>query len=153
MAVATFPDYEGAIKAYDSLVQLRNMRDVSQKKEAMKFRPRNKENHIWYSAQYRPIYTQEAVADLNTVVKYLQKTTTIHWEDEWRKGDLKHWNDELVQHEVLDRAGIKTQVALLDQLREKGRLAFEKLKQEEKQAANATEAAGELSKDEKTTSV
>lgn len=144
MAVATFPDYEAAIKAYDSLVQLRNMRDISKKDEAMKYRPRNEDNHIWYSAQYRPIYTQEAVADLNTVVDHIQKLTTIHWEDEWRKGDLKHWNGDLVKHELLDRTGLKTPVALLDQLRIKGREAFQKLSMLENSQRQKEQSAAKL---------
>lgn len=152
MAVATFTDYEGAVKAFDSLVKLRNMRDISQKDEAMKYRPRNEDNHIWYSAQYRPIYTQEAVADLNTVIEHLQKETTIHWEDEWRKGDSKHWDSSLVKHELLDRTGLKTPVALLDQLRIKGREAFQNLSMQEnsikqreasKQAQSGAEEATE----------
>lgn len=157
MAVATFPEYEAAVKAYESLVQLRNMRDITDKDQAMQYRPRNEDNHIWYSSQYRPIYTQEAVTDLNTVIEHIQLKTTIHWEDEWRKGDSKHWNSELVKHEHLNRAGLRVQDALLDELRKKSREEFKKLKQlenEKKQKAQvaATKATASPKK-EKTTTV
>lgn len=149
MAVASFPEYESAVKAYESLVQLRNMRDIKYKDEAMKYRPRNEDNHIWYSAQYRPIYTQEAVTDLNTVIEHLQQKTTIHWEDEWRKGDQKHWNSQLVKHEHMNRAVLRQQTALLDELRKKSREAFKKLKdrenhQKQKAENEAAKAAAEL---------
>ncbi|CCH46264.1 putative transcription factor, mitochondrial [Wickerhamomyces ciferrii] len=140
MAVANFPTYESSIKAFESLVHLRTLRDVVTKDVAMKYRPKNEDNHIWYSGQFRPVYTQEAVADLNNVIQHIGSKTTIFWEDEWRKGDSSHWKPELVQHETMNRTGTRIQSALLDELRVKGRELFQKASREENTRKQKREA-------------
>ncbi|KAH3673265.1 hypothetical protein WICMUC_003724 [Wickerhamomyces mucosus] len=138
MAVVDFKNYDSAVVAYQSLVRLRSMRDLNLKNIAMKFRPRNQDGNIWYSAQYRPIYTQEAVSDISNVLETLKKEAKIHWEDEWRKGDLQNWNSDLVSHELLDRVGLQTPKELLDQLRIKAREEFKKLKESQSVVSEET---------------
>ncbi|KAH3682580.1 hypothetical protein WICPIJ_006455 [Wickerhamomyces pijperi] len=128
MAVVDCKDYESAVVTYQSLVRLRAMRDLTLKNVANQFRPKNSDGNIWYSAQYRPVYTQEAVSDLSNVVDTLQTQVKIHWEDEWRKGDLSNWNMSLVQHENLDRAALHTPKELFEQLRQQARAEFQKLR-------------------------
>lgn len=136
MAVVTTSNYESAVGIYESLVQLRSMRDLTLKKVAMKFRPRNKDGNIWCSAQFRPIYSQEAVSDLSSSIDHIQDNVTILWEDSWRKGDLKNWNENLVKHETLDRASLETPKSLLEELRVKARNEFLKLRLEEEKISN-----------------
>lgn len=124
MAVANLPTYESSVKLYEQLVRLRSMRDLNLKDVAMKYRPRNSDGNIWYSAQYRPIYTQEAVSDLSTSIEYVNQNATIYWEDEWRKGDAAHWNQDLVHHQILDRISLQTPKSLLEELRVKAREEF-----------------------------
>lgn len=128
MAVVDCDTYEGSVKLYENLVQLRSMRDLTLKDVAMRFRPRNKDGNIWYSAQFRPIYTQEAVADLATSIENAQTKSKIHWEDEWRKGEMSNWDGNLVTHESIDRVALQTPKALLEELKEKAKVEFNKLK-------------------------
>ncbi|EGW35362.1 uncharacterized protein SPAPADRAFT_58587, partial [Spathaspora passalidarum NRRL Y-27907] len=67
MCIANFANFEYSNAAYEGLVQLRKVRDVEQKKEAQAMRKKNDDGNIWYSGQYRPTYSQEAVADLSHV--------------------------------------------------------------------------------------
>lgn len=131
MAVVDCQSYEGAVNVYQNLVQLRSLRDLTLKDVAMKFRPRNRDGNIWYSAQFRPIYTQEAVADLATSIEAADIKSNIHWEDEWRKGELSNWNSELVQHTAMDRVALQTPKALLEQLKETAKLEFKRLREQE----------------------
>lgn len=124
MAVANLQTYESAVKLYENLVSLRSFRDLTKKDEAMKYRPRNSDGNIWFSAQYRPIYTQEAVADLSESIDNVNEETTIYWEDDWRRGDASNWNPELVKHEVLDRIALQTPKSLLEEIRLTGRQQF-----------------------------
>jgi hypothetical protein len=137
MAVVDCNSYEGAVEVYENLVQLRSMRDLTLKDVAMKFRPRNKDGNIWYSAQFRPIYTQEAVADLASSIESAQAKSKIHWEDEWRKGELSNWDQELVEHTTIDRVALHTPKALLEQLKEKAKQEFQKLREQETLQAEA----------------
>ena len=91
MCVVNFNNYEYAIAAYKGLVDLRKTRDVVQKKEANEMRKKNDDGNIWYSGQFRPTYTQEAVADLTHVIDEFElEGTKIFWANEWHRGDDKH---------------------------------------------------------------
>ncbi|CDK28359.1 unnamed protein product [Kuraishia capsulata CBS 1993] len=118
MAVATFEDHEKALKAYNALVELRYMREVTKRKEAESLRKRNSDGNIWYYAQYRPTYSMESVADLSEVIDQFKFKTKIHWEDIWRKGEDKHWSAELAEHIELPKFNPRERFAVLDQLRE-----------------------------------
>ncbi|CDR47086.1 CYFA0S28e00474g1_1 [Cyberlindnera fabianii] len=139
MAVSDFESYEAAVEAYETLVRLRSMRDLTLKDVAMRFRPRNKDGNIWYSAQFRPVYTQEAVSDLATTIDHIQSKTKIHWEDEWRKGDLSNWDKDLVEHELMDRVALHTPKALLEDLRQRARAEFKQLRAQEAAIEGAVE--------------
>ncbi|CAH6723322.1 mitochondrial homologous recombination protein 1 [[Candida] jaroonii] len=131
MCVANFNNYEYAIAAYQGLVDLRRVRDVVQKKEANEMRYKNDEGNIWYSGQYRPIYSQEAVADLNHIIEEFElENTELLWENLWRKGDDKYWSD-LVQHDSLPPFNPKYQSAFLDEIREKALAEFQNARDSE----------------------
>ena len=120
MAVATFDNYEYAVAAFKGLVQLRQTRDVEQQKQANELRRKNDEGNIWYSGQYRPTFSQEAVADLAHVIDEFElENTKVHWESLWRKGDDKYWRADLVDHDSLPPFNPKDQSVLLDELRAK----------------------------------
>ncbi|CEP63754.1 mitochondrial 54S ribosomal protein mL67 LALA0_S09e01750g [Lachancea lanzarotensis] len=130
MAVVDLPTYDQGVQLYQDLCRLRYLRDVRETKKTDSLRKKNEDGHVWYSAQYRPTYGQEAVADLREA---LAKTATImgqiHWEDEWRMGDVgKHWNPVLphVKHAVIPRTGnfAREQSAILRALGERAKLAF-----------------------------
>ena len=144
MAVVDLPNYEQGVQLYQNLCRLRYLRDVSQAKHADALRKKNDDGHVWYSAQFRPTYAQEAVADLReALAKARVGRAQIHWEDPWRKGDVeKHWTPLLpdLQHTVISRLGnsAREQSSILRELGEKSKLEFAKLR-----AAEA--AASELS--------
>ncbi|KAK6463319.1 transcriptional regulation of mitochondrial recombination-domain-containing protein [Scheffersomyces coipomensis] len=125
MCVATFDNYEYATAAYKGLVQLRKTRDIIQKDEAQALRRKNDEGNIWYHGQYRPTYSQEAVADLSHVIEEFElENTTLSWENDYRRGEDKYWRADLVEHETLPAFNPKTQTVLLDELRAKALEAF-----------------------------
>lgn len=73
-------------------------------------RKKNEFGRVWYSGQFRPVYAQEAVADLREALVKLDgkegNSATVYWEDAWRMGDLeKHWNGVLpgLKHELIAR--------------------------------------------------
>lgn len=140
MAVVDCESYEGSVEVYQNLVKLRSMRDLTLKDVAMKFRPRNKDGNIWYSAQFRPIYTQEAVADLASSIESAQTKSKVHWEDEWRKGDLSNWDADLVEHRSMDRVALHTPKALLEDLKERAKLEFKQLKAQEQLVEESIQA-------------
>lgn len=107
MCVMAFENDKKAVSAFKELLRLKMLRDTVYKKEVNAMRPKNEEGNVWYSAQFRPVYAQEAVADMTSVIDYLQYHTMIFWEDEWRRGADKHWNKDLVQHELMDRTRIQ----------------------------------------------
>jgi hypothetical protein len=93
MAVAQLPTYESAVDLYEALVQLRHMRDYTQRKQANDWRKKNDDGNIWFYSQFRPTYTQEAVSDLVSAFEQLkvQGSAQLYWEDAWRRGDEAHW--------------------------------------------------------------
>lgn len=115
MAVAQLPNYELAVECYESLVTLRHYRDKIHKDLANSWRKRNEDGNIWYSSQYRPTYTQEAVADLATVLEAFEGPATVHWESQWRRGDDKHWSS-LITHEELPKYNSRDSSAVLREL-------------------------------------
>ncbi|CAH2353249.1 mitochondrial homologous recombination protein 1 [[Candida] railenensis] len=124
MAVAEFANYEYAVAAYEGLVQLRQARDTELKKDAQELRKKNEDGNIWYSGQYRPTYSQEAVADLSHVIdEFGLENTKIMWENLWRKGEDEYWSED-VQHDSLPAHNPKHQTILLDELRGRAIEAF-----------------------------
>lgn len=115
MAVAKLPSYELAVECYESLVTLRHYRDKVHKDLANSWRKRNEDGNIWYSSQYRPTYTQEAVADLASVLEAFEGPATVHWESQWRRGDDKHWST-FVKHEELPKYNARDSSAVLREL-------------------------------------
>lgn len=142
MCVANFLNYEYAVAAYNGLVQLRQVRDVVQSKEAKAMRKKNEEGNTWYSGQYRPTHSQEAIADLSHVIDEFELgNTTLFWESLWRKGEDEYWRADLVNHESLPPFNPRDQSILLDELREKAVYEFQKLRDAE--AASETEVPSE----------
>lgn len=139
MCVANFSNYEYAEAAYKGLLQLREARDIVQKKEAKALRKKDDEGNTWYSGQYRPTHSQEAVADLAHVIDEFElENTTLLWESVWRKGDDEHWRHDLVEHEALPPFNPQHQTVLLDEVREKAVEAFRQAREAE---ANQPESA------------
>ncbi|SCU87896.1 LADA_0E06876g1_1 [Lachancea dasiensis] len=144
MAVVDLPSYEQGVRIYQNLCRLRYLRDVGDLKKADSLRKKNEDGHVWYSAQFRPTYTQEAVADLREALTKAEVSQgEIHWENEWRMGDVEqHWTPVLPQlkHSILTRVGngAREESAILRELGERARKAFAKLRAQET-------AAGELS--------
>ncbi|KAK6454060.1 transcriptional regulation of mitochondrial recombination-domain-containing protein [Scheffersomyces xylosifermentans] len=139
MCVATFDNYDYAVAAFRGLVQLRQARDVVQQKEAKALRRKNDEGNTWYAGQYRPTYSQEAVADLAHVIEEFElENTKLMWENAWRRGDDKHWSAELVQHETLPPFNPRDQNILLDELRAKAVEEFAKLRETEEHQEEAS---------------
>ncbi|CAK7903867.1 mitochondrial homologous recombination protein 1 [[Candida] anglica] len=119
MCVAEFANYEYAVAAYHGLVKLRKARDTVLKKEAQTYRKKNDDGNIWFSGQYRPTFSQEAVADLSHVIDEFElEGTRLIWENIWRKGADEHWGS-LVQHESLPAHSPRHEGILLNELREK----------------------------------
>ncbi|ODV94743.1 hypothetical protein PACTADRAFT_34499 [Pachysolen tannophilus NRRL Y-2460] len=123
MAVADFESFDKAVVAYNGLVELRYMRDVTKRKEAESMRKRNSDGNIWYSAQFRPSYSQESIADLSAVVDEFKFKTKIYWEDIWRKGDDKYWNLDLAQHLEFPQKILVDRSVILNELRENSRIS------------------------------
>lgn len=140
MAVVDTPSYEEGVSLYQNLCRLRYLRDVTKAKQADVLRKKDEFGHVWYSAQYRPTYTQEAVADLReSLSKANIKNATIHWEDAWRMGDVeKCWKPVLpeLQHAVMSKLGnsAREQSALLKELGLKAKQEFAKLRAQEEAA-------------------
>lgn len=143
MAVVDLPSYEDSVKVYQNLCRLRYLRDITLKDEAKAFRKKNEFGNTWYSAQYRPTYTQEAVADLRQCLlkfKDLDGSIKVHWEDAWRMGDKeKYWTSTLpnVQHEFMNRLGnvAREEGVILKELGTRAKAEFVKLKQQEAEAS------------------
>ena len=135
LAVAQFNDYQKAVQAYHGLVELRYMRQVSRKDESQSLRKLNDYNRIWCSGQYRPTYTMESTADLSAVIDELNlsENCKIYWDGLWWRGDAKHWNEK-IEHIDLERFGRREKFVILDEIREKGLLDFEKNSQPEIEA-------------------
>ncbi|KAK6198787.1 putative mitochondrial DNA repair/recombination machinery subunit [Scheffersomyces amazonensis] len=132
MCVATFDNYEYAVAAYKGLVDLRKTRDVVQKDVAQSLRRKNDDGNIWFQGQYRPTYTQEAVADLAHVIDEFElENTKLTWENEWRRGEDKFWRNDLIEHDTLPPFNAKLQTAMLDELRIKALEEFGKLREQE----------------------
>lgn len=102
MTVVELPTHEKAVDFYEDLVQLRTMRDRTEKHQADLWRKKDSDGRVWSWGQYRPTYTQEAVADLLSAAEAAETDVHLHWEDAWRKGDDKHWQAVNVTHHVMD---------------------------------------------------
>lgn len=100
MAVAQLPTYPLAIECFESLVTLRHYRDKIQKQEANKYRMRNEDGNIWYSGQYRPTYTYEAVSDLSSVLDSFETNSNVFWDSQWRKGDESLWSKNVTHKDL-----------------------------------------------------
>lgn len=125
MCVVNFANYDYAVAAYEGLVQLREARDVHLQKDAKEMRRKNDDGNTWYYGQYRPAYTQEAVADLAHVIDEFElENTTAFWENLWRKGEDEHWRLDLVLHENLPAFNPRFQTVMLDEMREMAVEAF-----------------------------
>lgn len=139
MAVASFSSYEYAVAAYNGLVQLRAARDTALRTEAKAMRRKNEDGNTWFSGQYRPAHSQEAVADLAHVIDEFElENTQIHWENLWRKGDDSHWRMDLTEHEALPTFNPRDQTVMLDELRMKAVEAFAAARAAEGVEAEAT---------------
>lgn len=144
MCVVDMPNYESSVQLYQNLRRLRYLRDVSNAKEANLLRKKNEDGNVWYSMQYRPTYTQEAVADLREcLLKSGQGANGIkvHWEDPWRMGDkAKWWTPFLpnVKHVTMNRLGntAREESALLRELGDKAKEEFAKHKEQKTLAAS-----------------
>ncbi|CAK9438438.1 mitochondrial 54S ribosomal protein mL67 [Lodderomyces beijingensis] len=133
MCIANFNNYEYSEAAYKGLLLLRQLRSS---KEANEMRRKNDDGNIWYSGQFRPTYSQEAVADLSHVIDEFElEGTKLYWENEWRKGDEKHWNLDLVEHDKLPVHGPQQQTIMLDVMR--ARAVEEFARQREQLQANS----------------
>lgn len=134
MAVAELPSHDLAVELYDSLVQLRHYRDIVKRDEANKMRKKNEDGNIWYSAQYRPTYSQEAVADLSSVLDAFEEPSTVHWDGLWRKGDDKFWGTH-ISHTELPAICQKSPVPSLYQLTEEHLAKLSESADEQRRAA------------------
>ncbi|EDK43577.1 mitochondrial recombination protein 1 [Lodderomyces elongisporus] len=136
MCIANFNNYEYATAAYEGLLQLKKLRQVS--KDANDMRRKNEEGNIWFSGQFRPTYSQEAVADLAHVIDEFElEGTRLFWENEWRKGDEKYWNLDLVEHDKLPVHSPNQQTVLLDVMRAR---AMEEFKRQRESFAQPSQA-------------
>lgn len=119
MCLVKLPKPEWSLQLYRDLVHLRHLRDI---KGLNTYRELNSFKQVWYSGQFRPVYGQEAIADLrecllkgpvgnsNTTEHNNSNSNlvTIYWEDLWRMGDKeKYWTDILpqVEHKQIPRIG------------------------------------------------
>lgn len=142
MCVVNFGSYNQAVEAYKGLVDLRIVRDVVKPDEADSMRKKNNEGNIWYAGQYRPTYSQEAVADLSHVIdEFNLGNTKIMWESLWRKGADEHWRADLVEHESLPPFNPKLETVLMDELREKALYEFQLQREQQEQSQESQESA------------
>ena len=119
MCLVKLPKPEWSLQLYRDLIHLRHLRDI---KGINSHRELNSFGQVWYSGQFRPVYGQEAIADLRECLlkgpvgtannsNNEDNTTnlvTIYWEDLWRMGDKeKYWTDILpqVEHKQIPRIG------------------------------------------------
>ncbi|KAF5103226.1 hypothetical protein D0Z03_000270 [Geotrichum reessii] len=144
MAVAQLPSYELAVELYDSLVELRQQRDVTKRDLANSWRKRNYEGNIWNSGQYRPTYTQEAVADLAEVLNAFNTESTVYWESQWRRGDDKYWGS-LIKHDDLPKFNPRDSYVVLRALGTKHFEEFKALKAKEVAQQQETSSAETVS--------
>lgn len=142
MCVASFPNYEYAVAAYDGLLTLREARDVHHAKEAKAMRKKDAEGNTWYSGQFRPTHAQEAVADLAHVIDEFElEDTRLFWENMWRKGDDKYWRNDLVEHDSLPAFAPKFQSVVLDEMRAIGLDALKEIREAPENAEPHPETA------------
>ncbi|CCK73015.1 mitochondrial 54S ribosomal protein mL67 KNAG_0M01620 [Huiozyma naganishii CBS 8797] len=135
MCLVRTGSHESAVQLYQNLNRLRYMRDVLYPSQAQKWRKLNEDKRIWYSGQFRPVYGQEAVADLRESLLKLNLgdsqgseppnigPVTIFWEDLWRMGNKDtHWQEKdfpfPIQHEQIPREGnvVREESALIKEL-------------------------------------
>lgn len=135
MAVAKLPTYPLAVECYNSLVELRTYRDITYKDKVNEWRKRNEDGNIWFSGQYRPTYSQEAVADLSSVLTAFKARATVYWDGQWRKGDDKYWND-LIKHEDLPAFNPRDSYAALRNLGYDHYLMYNETQKEKKISNN-----------------
>ncbi|KAL6949811.1 hypothetical protein ACO0QE_000473 [Hanseniaspora vineae] len=113
MCVINLTTYKDSIQVFQNLNRLRFLRDVQYKKQNDELRKKHCGN-VFQDGRYAPVFAQEAVADIKESLlksgiefsKVNGNEITLHWEDEWRKGDLDmFWNNDLpqVKHEMIER--------------------------------------------------
>ncbi|ANB15810.1 Mhr1p [Sugiyamaella lignohabitans] len=131
LAVVTLPNPEAAVSFYENLVQLRFMRDRSMKKQANDWRKKSTDENIWYYGQFRPTYTQEAVADLASAVEASNLECEIKWENEWRRGEDKYWEGITnVNHAYLPKYNPREQTVMLKKIAKEAYTAFRRQEKE-----------------------
>jgi hypothetical protein len=135
LAVVELPSHEDAVTFYYSLVRLRYMRDRSMKEQANDWRKKSKDGNIWYYSQFRPTYSQEAVADIASAVDASDVECRIKWENEWRRGDDKYWQGLKVVHDYLPKYNPREQNVVLRQIADESYQRFIR-RQEQKVAAS-----------------
>ncbi|PRT52974.1 Mitochondrial ous recombination protein 1 [Wickerhamiella sorbophila] len=139
LAVAELPTHEEAVQLYRSLVELRKMRDMTQRDQARAWRKKSPEGNVWFWNQYRPTYTHEAVSDLVSAMSAMGlDKATIHWEHAYRRGDDKHWEGLDVSHNELPRHNPREQHVVLNRLRID---SLERAKEIQAEATKAAQAA------------
>lgn len=139
LAVTELPTHEDAVALYRNLVELRKMRDMSQRDQARAWRKKSPEGNVWFWNQYRPTYTHEAVADLVSALEAMGlDKTTIHWEHLYRRGDDGHWDGLEVAHQELPRHNPREQHIVLNNLRIS---SLQRAKQIQAEATKAQQAA------------
>lgn len=117
MAVAQLPDHKTAVRFYVNLIALRQMRDRDDKTTANQWRKKSDDGNIWFYSQFRPTYTQEAVADLASASEAEDGApVVIHWENEWRRGADSHWEGLNVTHRYIPRHNPREQHVVLKKL-------------------------------------
>lgn len=128
LAVAEVPTWEGAVKLYRNLVELRHRRDMHERKQAQNWRRKSADGNIWYWNQFRPTYTYEAVADLLSSLEAMgldaetepsrSQKAIIHWQEEQYKGDDSIWKDLQVEHRKLPKHNPREQFVALNMVRQ-----------------------------------
>lgn len=110
MCFVKMPEYDQSNQLYRDMVYLRHMRDI--KGVNVGDRVKNGMGQVWYSGQYRPVYGQEAVADLRECLlkrgsPAKEEEVVVYWEDIWRMGDEStYWTQlEKVKHKTVPRIG------------------------------------------------
>lgn len=117
LAVAEVPTHEQAVQLYRNLVRLRELRDMEMRNQARDWRRKNEFGNIWYWNQYRPTYTQEAVADVISALEVLKVPAKLWWDGDFRRGAPEYWDGLEVEQAVLPRHSPREQFAVLNRLR------------------------------------
>lgn len=121
MAVTELPTWDSAVQMYKNLVQLRTQRDLTMKAQAMAWRRKNSDGNIWFWNQYRPTYTQEAVADICSALEAINlgenRSAIVHWEHMFRKGSEDVWSGISAEHREIAPFSMREQSVALNEIR------------------------------------